>query len=146
MTLREMIRSIRSIIVDEPEPEPEPCDLTIDEVLHLFSNERRRYVVELVDTLGPMQLAALADAISAITGDSRKGIYVGLYQDHLPKLDQHGVIELGERGHQVDPGPEFDACAEFVSDMQDRFDPPEDPGPKEFEYDELEAVVGGEET
>lgn len=142
-----VLEKVRSIFRDDPEPAT--CELTIDEALHLFSNKRRRLVVELVDELGPMEIGVLSDAIATITEHKRKSVYVPLYQSHLPKLDENDVIELGERGHHVEPGEHFDASAAFIQDIRGRFE--EDPAgkhPTEFEYTELEQLVeaGGEEA
>lgn len=125
------------------EPEPEPCDLTIDEALHLMQNERRRYVVEFMDILGPMELEALADAVSAVTDSTRKAVYIALYQSHLPELDKYNVIDLGERGHSVEPGEHFDACADFVQDVQTKFKS-DSQHPAEFTFDELDDIAGGD--
>ncbi|MFB1066479.1 hypothetical protein [Natrinema sp. H-ect4] len=129
--------------------DPVSCELTIDEGLHLFSNKRRRLVVELVDNLGPMEIGALADAIATITDRKRKTVYVPLFQTHLPKLDEHDVIELGERKHHVEPGEHFDASVDFLEDVQKRFEnDPTGTAPTEFEYNELGQVAesDGEEA
>lgn len=127
------------------DPEPQPIELPMDTTLHLVSNERRRLVIDYVDTLGPMEVGALADAIATVTEPKRKSTYIGLYQEHLPKLDRHDVINLGPRGHHVEPGPHFDAFVDLLEDLDQRFDTVGD-SEKELEFDEDDAVatIGGE--
>lgn len=124
------------------ENKSEPCALTVNQALTLFSNERRRLVVEFVDTLGPMQIRALADAVATVTDCSRDGAYTTLYQSHLPKLDEHNVIDLGDRRHLIEPGEHFDGCAAFVEDVQTKFKS-DNQHPAEFTCDELDEIAGG---
>ncbi|WP_126665267.1 DUF7344 domain-containing protein [Haloterrigena salifodinae] len=102
--------------------DPEPCDVPITTAANLMKNQRRRLAVALVNELGPMRLRALADAVATIADDNRKSVYCTLYQNHLPKLDVHDVIDIGERGHLVEPGPNFDAFVDFGADLEERFD------------------------
>ncbi|WP_226043440.1 hypothetical protein [Natrinema sp. DC36] len=127
------------------DPGPEPIELPMDTTLHLVSNERRRLVIDYVDTLGPMEVGALADAIASVTESKRKSTYIALYQDHLPKLDRRDVIDLGPRGHHVEPGPHFDAFVDLLEDLDQRFDTEGD-SETELEFDENDAAmtIGGE--
>lgn len=94
--------------------------LTIDEIFEILKNNRRRLVLEyLADDDGLVKLTDLADHvtaiendtdISSITSEERKRVYVGLYQFHLPKMADMGVVEydkdrgdvaLTERGKKL---------------------------------------------
>lgn len=85
-------------------PAAEP--LTIDETFEILKNSRRRLVLDyLQDVEGSVKLAEMADHVTAIENDTdvdsitskeRKRVYVGLYQFHLPKMADMGVIDYDQ--------------------------------------------------
>lgn len=80
--------------------------LSKDTIFELLKNQRRRYVLRyLADDPGPVRLRDLAERIaawendkpmSALSSDERKRVYVGLYQCHLTKMDDAGVVEFNQ--------------------------------------------------
>ena len=96
--------------------------LSLDDAFDILSNQRRRYVLRyLLDNatedveLGQLSehIAALENdkEISTITSTERKRVYVGLYQNHLPRMDAVGIIEfdsdrktihMGEHGRDLE--------------------------------------------
>lgn len=79
-------------------------ELSRDDVFDLLRNSRRREVLRYLDSLedGETTLSHLAEEIAAkehdttvdgITSSQRKRVYIGLYQGHLPKMADRGVIE-----------------------------------------------------
>lgn len=83
--------------------------LSQDEVFDLLSSPRRRYVLYyLRDTGEPIDLTSLAEEVAAwenettvedITQQERKRVYVSLYQTHVPRLAEAGLVE-----HDADTG------------------------------------------
>lgn len=81
--------------------------LTTDEVTTLIDNRRRRLVLMIVDrrseavALGDLsvKIAAIENDISAdrVDAEQRKRVYTSLYQNHLERLDEAGVIEYDDR-------------------------------------------------
>jgi hypothetical protein len=80
--------------------------LTIDEVTTLIDNRRRRLVLMIVDGRSEASIGDLSVEIAAIENDispdrvdaeQRKRVYTSLYQNHLEKLDEAGVIEYDDR-------------------------------------------------
>lgn len=80
-------------------------ELDIGDVFELLKNERRRRVIRFlneqedgVTTLNVMaeHIAALENDIdvSQLSSSQRKRVYIGLYQCHLPKMDEYGVIDF----------------------------------------------------
>lgn len=77
--------------------------LSQDEVFGILSNARRRYVLYYLQTAGePVKLGVLADELAAwendttvdeITKTQRKRVQVSLYQTHIQKLLDAGLIE-----------------------------------------------------
>ena len=74
-----------------------------DEVFEMLQNERRRRILRyLLDADDVMTIGELAERIAAVENDTsvaalnstqRKRVYVALYQTHLPKMDDVGVID-----------------------------------------------------
>jgi len=78
-------------------------DLSDDDVFEVLYNRRRRAVVRhLVEGDGSGSVGDLAERIAADENDTtvrqlssyeRKRVYVALYQNHLPKMDDLGVVD-----------------------------------------------------
>jgi hypothetical protein len=83
-----------------------PPKLNADQIYHLLQNERRRYVLRyLHEAEGKVLMRDIAEqvaawennsTIQAITSDERQRVYIPLYQSHLPKLDEKGIIEYDQ--------------------------------------------------
>ena len=96
--------------VETAEPDASTAEpLSLDLVFEVLKNERRRRVLKyLADRQETVSLSDLAEHIAAIENDKtevalssqeRKRVYVGLYQCHLPKMDDTNVIDFnGDRG------------------------------------------------
>jgi hypothetical protein len=103
-----------------------PRTLSRDEAFGILENERRRLVLELLQqegdgtsTLSDLaeRIAAVENGIerSAISSDQRKRVYIGLYQRHLPKMDDAGVVDYDQRAGDV-------ALTETGADLYDYLD------------------------
>lgn len=79
-------------------------ELSRDEVFDVLSSARRRFVLSYLAWEGgePVELSTLADEIAArendtsvseLTSQQRKRLYVSLYQTHVPKLADLGIVE-----------------------------------------------------
>lgn len=75
-----------------------------DELFHLLQNKRRRRALQYLweDNEEVIDISDMAEHIAALENDvevvqvtaaQRKRVYVGLYQCHLSKLDEAGLIE-----------------------------------------------------
>lgn len=94
---------------DAADSAPETPDLDEDDVFHLLQNERRRRVLAYLrehDDGDGVDMRDVVDAIAAEEHDTtvqalrskeRQRVYIALYQSHLPKLDDAGVIEYDQR-------------------------------------------------
>jgi hypothetical protein len=124
--LKGMGRSMRRRLVPRGESRPVAANPPPDRVFEMLGNRRRRYVVfYLHEAGGPVHLEALAEQIAAwiegvpierLSREVYQSVYVSLYQSHLPKLAEAGVIEYDEEEKHVRPsdrlrefGPVFDA-------------------------------------
>jgi len=104
-----MIEDGRPRVID-PDGNCDGAALSIDEVCHLLQNRRRRGVLRyLREADGTAKMSDIAEAIAAaengttverLDHDERKRVYIALYQTHLPKLDDAGIVEYdSERGN-----------------------------------------------
>ncbi|HKL29078.1 MAG TPA: ArsR family transcriptional regulator [Natrialbaceae archaeon] len=85
--------------------------ISTDEIFFLLKNRRRRAVIEhLLEAGGQAQFDDLVLAIAArekeknveeITYKERKSVHTSLYQSHLPKLQDAGVVEYDRRSGSV---------------------------------------------
>lgn len=78
----------------------------LDAIFDVLSNRRRRHVLRCLDEYDdPMALADLADevavrehgtALTEISAEEVKRIYVSLYHSHVPRLEDAGVVEYNQ--------------------------------------------------
>ena len=109
---------------DTPANEGPPIEL--DQVFGLLWNRRRRDVLRyLSGTDEQVRLGELAETIAArkcdksvrqITSQERKRVYIGLYQGHLPKMDDCGVIEYNQQRGIIDHGPNYEVLVGYLPD------------------------------
>ncbi|MDL5363314.1 hypothetical protein [Halalkalicoccus sp. NIPERK01] len=107
-----------------------PPDISRDDLFHILSNQRRRAVLrDLAEREGPVEMRTLAERIAAREHDTtvnaldstqRQRVYISLYQNHLPKLATHGIIEYDQSRGRIEPTP---LLAGFVSYLDDRRSP-----------------------
>jgi len=81
-------------------------ELPLNVTFEILKNRRRRLILKyLEDEDDPTPLGELAEHIAAIENDidvrqlnsqQRKRVYIGLYQCHLPKMDDAGIIEYNQ--------------------------------------------------
>ena len=86
-------------------------ELTQDDVFEILSSPRRRYLLYyLRQRQEPVELTALAEHVAAwengvetdeLTTQERKRVYVSLYQTHVPKLDDAGIVEYDAESGMV---------------------------------------------
>lgn len=114
----------------ESEAPPKP---SLDLVFGILKNSRRRKVLRyLCEHDGTATLSDLAEHIAAIENDTtpaqlsssqRKRVYVGLYQCHLPKMDDVGVIDYNQARGKIeltDLAPHFEAYLDQDADDHER--------------------------
>jgi len=119
--------------VPEESAESEPvADLPLDHVFEILKNERRRTVLHyLQDHGGTVSLGELAEHVAAVengttvaqvTSNERKCVYVGLYQCHLPKMDDMDIVEFNQNRGRISLGPNASQLYEYLeeSDAVDR--------------------------
>jgi hypothetical protein len=97
------IQSIQAGTDPENSTEGEaPGDLDLDTVFDALRNQRRRHLLRyLHEASGPVTLSDVTEHVAALENDTtpealdsqqRKRVYVALYQAHLPKLYEMGIL------------------------------------------------------
>jgi len=109
----------------------EKRDLGFDQIFDILKNQRRRHVLRYLEEADDeVRLGELADQIAAwendkdvsqITSQERKRVYVGLYQCHLPKMDDMGVVDFNKPRGLIDCGKNIHLFGPYL--------PPEEPAP-----------------
>lgn len=103
-----------------------PTTLAPDDVFHLLQNRRRRLVLRYLtehDTPAvemrevAEQVAAWENdtTVAALTSDARQRVYIALYQSHLPKLDERGVIEYDQNRGTIEPCASLSQLEPYLS-------------------------------
>lgn len=102
----------------------ESPELQLDTLLEVAQNRRRRRILQYLDAGdGAVEVGELAEHLAALeydcpdagpTSTQRKRMYVGIYQGHLPKMDEMGVVEFDKDRGEVEPGPHAQQVTRFV--------------------------------
>lgn len=93
----------------------EHSDLDVDEIFHILQNDRRRGVLRyLQGREDPVRMRDVAEQVAAwehdttvqgLSSKERQRVYIPLYQSHLPKLDEAGVIDYQQSRGIVERNP-----------------------------------------
>lgn len=106
---------------------PDDTELTENQVYHLIGNSRRRAVIDIMlaenRTLTLSELARRTASETAATDETDprtiyKSVYVSLQQNHLPKLDEQGVVDYDPERGTVAPGPRLSLLSSYVNSGQ----------------------------
>ena len=106
------------------ETDQQASELPLDQVFGILKNKRRRTVLRYLDEHEePVALGELAEFVAAdendtpvaqITSQERKCAYVGLYQCHLPKMDDMGVVEFNQNRGLIETGTNADQLKRYL--------------------------------
>ena len=117
---------------DSDEGSGQVADLELDQVFEILKNQRRRVVLRYLNEHdGPIDLGELAEhvaavendvSVSAISSDQRKRVYVGLYQCHLPKMDDMDIVSFNKNRGRISLGPNADRLNPYLQPPSDERD------------------------
>ncbi|WP_293032386.1 ArsR family transcriptional regulator [Natronococcus sp.] len=109
--------------------------LSKDVIFELLKNRRRRevlaYLLEAEETVTLGELAEQIAAwendtdVNALSSDQRKRVYVALYQTHLPKMDDAGIVEYDQDRGLITLADNADLLMMYLdtdTHQQDRWD------------------------
>ncbi|RLM54034.1 hypothetical protein DVK02_11445 [Halobellus sp. Atlit-31R] len=100
--------------------------LSQDAAFDLLSNARRRFVLRRLQShRDGIELSDLAEELAAkendlspdeLSAQQRKRTYVSLYQTHIPKLSEAGVVEYDSETGMVSPTRHVDELAQYFDE------------------------------
>lgn len=104
--------------------------LSLDVVFGLLSNQRRRQTLHyLYENEGLAEISELAEYIAALENDKpveavdsneRKRVYVGLYQSHLPKMDDANVVSFDRDRGTIAWSEKADVLHDYLAERERR--------------------------
>jgi len=121
---------------DEQSEEPETSESTdsrgyelpLDQIFEILKNSRRRETLHYLDANdGDATLSDLAEHIAALENDTtvkaisssqRKRVYVGLYQCHLPKMDDMAIVDFDQNRGTIELGPNADQLKPYLDEPE----------------------------
>ncbi|MFD1515787.1 DUF7344 domain-containing protein [Halomarina rubra] len=99
--------------------------LPLDTVFEILKNRRRRDILQyLWQHEGTANIGELAEHIAALENDidvaalsssQRKRVYIGLYQCHLPKMDDAGIVAFDKHRGTVELRDAADELTPYLS-------------------------------
>ncbi|VTT88147.1 hypothetical protein DM2_1481 [Halorubrum sp. DM2] len=111
----------------------EDAAIGFDQLFEILKNQRRRRVLQyLIENDGEVTLDHLAEEIAAretgkdikqITSQERKRVYVGLYQCHLPKMDDYGAISYNKPRGRIEMGEHTSLFDRYLAVETDETEP-----------------------
>lgn len=111
---------------------PQPDALERQTVYSLLADRTREYLLwhlSVADRTTTREAAAgirelrretVADASRV---PDRQSIVLELTHDHLPRLDEHGVVDYERSSDEIDPGRNFSDLEPYVADLDVPVDP-----------------------
>lgn len=98
-----------------------------DEILHILSNQRRRYVIGILADRGvPIDMRTLSENVashendkpaSQLNSDEYKRVRIALHQGHLDKMEESGVIV--RKRHMIGKGDNYEAARVLQKTIDD---------------------------
>lgn len=99
--------------------------LSKDEIFEVLSNQRRRQLLILLHRAdGSSTLGDLAESIAAqevgedVSSDQYKRVYISLYQTHVPKLQELGIVEYDADEKEVWLTDRFDQVVTVLGETR----------------------------
>ncbi|WP_144905700.1 DUF7344 domain-containing protein [Halobellus captivus] len=121
--------------------------LSEDDIFHVLQNERRRLVLKYLEGRdGEVRMRDIAEQVAAwehdttvqaLTSTQRQRVYIPLYQNHLTKLDDKGIIEYNQSRGIVKRTPLADELQAYLDPFEvesDNADAESDDFPWELPY------------
>lgn len=108
------------------DPSAEAYPIDIGQVCEILKNQRRRYVLRYLNAVEEqVTLSDLAERIAAwefgkelgqITSQERKRVYVGLYQCHLPKMNDVSAVSYNQERGWIEQGEHTGLFVHYLPD------------------------------
>lgn len=95
----------------------------VDHLFEALSNRyRRRLLIALVERESQTELSIPGAVREQETESEMKDVHIAMVQNHLPKLEETGLIRWDRDADVVTRGPQFDEIAPLVQLLLDHDD------------------------
>lgn len=85
---------------------------SVDEIYEALASVERRHVLERLRESDSVDVASLTD------GDDDTHVRIQYHHVHLPKLDDHGIVEWDRERNEVSRGPAFDQAERLAESLR----------------------------
>lgn len=91
-----------------------PTEITESDMFVLLSNRRRRLALQILrEFTTPLTPRELAEQIGKreyedLSDEERRSVYISLYHNHLPRLEEADVVVYDPDEEKVQPSTNFD--------------------------------------
>ncbi|WP_227357609.1 DUF7344 domain-containing protein [Haladaptatus salinisoli] len=127
-----------------------------DQIYHLLQNERRRSILRyLKKTEGQVAMRDLAEQVAAwennttvqaLSSNERQRAYIPLYQSHLPKLDEKGIIEYDQSRGTVQKTDAAEILYNYLEPHETKADEEANSENKDFRWEYYYLGISGIST
>lgn len=101
------------------------AEIEIEDFFYILDNARRRYLIEEMidedeeqyDVADITEAVTLRDFGEQWTKDERKAVYVSLYQQHLPIMDDKNLIDYQQSEGVFEPGENFPVLSQNYQNL-----------------------------
>lgn len=98
--------------------------LTIDTALHILSDARRRRLIDYLCTHDRnTSVRALSESLADEEASDRKTLYIALYQNHLPALNEADIVDWDQRAGTVTATANCTALHDLQTQVLDHLEP-----------------------
>jgi len=94
-------------------------DASLSELFEILSHKHRRHVLWVLAHPDTRTDATISATRFTDTGDEPDVLQLALRHNHLPKLDDHGLVDWDPEAETLARGPRFDEVEPFLSLMDD---------------------------
>ena len=98
-------------------------EMSPSSVFSLLSNDRRLRVIEILSNTDHRTIRGIADEIARSETDGEPGAYdrkkshISLYQCHMPKMDDAGIVEWDKRSGSVERGENYEHAHSILNSV-----------------------------
>lgn len=111
--------------------QPQSATLERETVYSLLSDSVREYLLCYLSVVERTTTSEAAERIAAwkretavgTTDDVSSAVTIELVHNHLPRLDQHDVIDYDRSAEEITPGSNFEDVEPYVADLDVPLEP-----------------------
>lgn len=116
------------VLKTHPEDPPCPEGLKLETVAEILSNERRRYIIEILEDEEITTVKDMSERIAEkeVGGTpharERNSVYVTLIQNHVPMMYKKGIVEYDECRKLIRRGEQYESILKALNTLKEHTD------------------------